>query len=72
MKRPRQEFVLRCGKLFLGHQNAARVSSVERAVRFRTREIAEMSAEMMRGNGLFKLPWEVVELGESSLEGEAA
>ena len=60
MKQPLQEFVLQCGKLYLGRKDAARVSGIDRAVRFQTRESAEEHAQQLRGFGVFRLPWEVV------------
>jgi hypothetical protein len=61
MKTPVQ-YVLRCGQFYLGPRDAARVSSIDRAVKFLTRESAEERARALRGSGVFQLPWEVVSL----------
>jgi hypothetical protein len=70
MKQPVQEFVLQCGKFYLGPKDAARVSGIDRAVRFLTRESAEERARELRGSGVFQLPWEIVSLAVS--RGDAA
>jgi hypothetical protein len=64
MKTPVQ-YVLRCGQFYLGPQNSARVSGIDRAVKFLTRESAEGRAQELRGLGVFRLPWEVVSLAVS-------
>jgi hypothetical protein len=69
MKTPIQ-YVLRCGQFYLGPQDASRVSSFERAVRFDTREAAEARAAELRGSGAFQLPWTVIP--DSGPESEAA
>jgi hypothetical protein len=69
MKAPVQ-YVLRCGQFYLGPKDAARVSGIDRAVRFLTRESAEERAQQLRGFGIFRLPWEVVSLALS--KGDAA
>lgn len=71
MRARMQEFVLRCGKLYLGHKQASRVSSPDKAVRFCKQETAEARARLLRGCGAFQLPWEVVPFPESSSDGEA-
>jgi hypothetical protein len=55
-------YVLQCGKLYLGPKDAARVSGIDRAAKFLTRESAEERARALRGSGIFELPWEVVSL----------
>jgi hypothetical protein len=66
MKRPEQVLVLRCGSLYLGHKQSSRVASIDRAVRFTSREAAERCAEELRGDGIFQLPWTVVPTGHGS------
>jgi len=61
MKTPAQ-YVLRCGQFYLGPKDAARVSGIDRAVRFLTRESAEERARELRSSGVFQLPWEIVSL----------
>ena len=69
MKTPVQ-YVLRCGQFYLGPKDSARVSGIDRAVRFLTRESAEERARELRGSGVFQLPWEIVPLVVS--KGDAA
>ena len=69
MKTPVQ-YVLRCGQFYLGPKDSARVSGIDRAVKFLTRESAEERAQELRGLGVFRLPWEVVSLAVS--RGDAA
>jgi hypothetical protein len=57
---PVQEFVLRCGTLYLGYKKASRVVSIDRAVRFTSRGAAERCALEMQGDGIFRMPWEVI------------
>jgi hypothetical protein len=67
-----QEYVLRCGQFYLGPKHASRVSSFERAVRFNEREAAEKCAVILRGGGVFQLPWTVVPIPDCGPESEAA
>jgi hypothetical protein len=65
-----QEYVLRCGKLYMGHKQASRVSNPDKAVRFCKQETAEARARLLRGSGAFQLPWEVVPLVLPNTESE--
>lgn len=65
-RRNSQEFVLRCGPLYLGYKQASRVASIDRAVRFSSRDAAQRCAEELRGGGVFQLPWRVVPASHGS------
>jgi len=54
------EYVLQCGRMYLGEGSSTRVSDPSRAKRFQSRETAETKAVELRGGDKpFPLPWAV-------------
>lgn len=60
-----QQFVLRCGSVHLGPKETPRVASVERAIKFASRQAASYRADLMRGNSSLPASWQVVSTQEA-------